>query len=141
MSPGNPRKVMGSHGEVTRKSLGSHQEVTKKSSGSHWGVTRGSPVGGWSPGGHCEGSVRTNNQYVSVSANISVYRPIIGFTDMGKSLSVSVIGISRYRMPYLQPHRYTNKLQSEVNSAGTRWRFYSKKRSNQKQKSPRRAEK
>ena len=54
------------------------------------------------------------------------YRPIIGFADMGKSLSVSVIGIGRYRMPYRQPYRYTHKHQSEVNSAGTRWRFYSR---------------
>ena len=57
-------------------------------------------------------SVRTDNRYVSVSADISVYRPIIGFADMGKSLSVSVIGIGRYRMPYRQPYRYTHKHQS-----------------------------
>ena len=54
-------------------------------------------------------SVRTDNRYVSVSADISVYRPIIGFADMSKPLSVSVIGIGRYRMPYRQPYRYTSR--------------------------------
>ena len=48
-------------------------------------------------------------RYVSVSADISVYRLIIGFADMSKPLSVLVIGIGRYRTPYRQPYRYNSR--------------------------------